>query len=194
MPPRRRAFRSNDFGLEPTTIPLDASRLAEPPSRQGTLFRQNHFHFNPSRMLVGHYSRYAANNAQPRLMVLLRRDFPAHRPITGVAALPIAKQKARPLRGRFNHIVIFHSDVFRRNTLLCKPTRPCGVEQQHREPLAAREPASKMHETCSPRKGDVGKMWRLSQSGAIMYITTNIFCIFAASKLPKNECNDSLSG
>ena len=38
-------------------------------------------------MLVGHYSRYAANNAQPRLMVLLRRDFPAHRPITGVAAL-----------------------------------------------------------------------------------------------------------
>ena len=88
MPPRRRAFRSNDFGLEPTTIPLDASRLAEPPSRQGTLFRQNHFHFNPSRMLVEHYSRYAANNAQPRLMVLLRRNFPAHRPFPGVAALP----------------------------------------------------------------------------------------------------------
>ena len=87
MPPRRRAFRSNDFGLEPTTIPRDAKRQAEPPSRQGTLFRQNHFHFNPSRKLVGHYSRYAANNTQPRLMVLLRRDFPAHHPFPGVAAL-----------------------------------------------------------------------------------------------------------
>ena len=34
MPPRRRAFRSNDFGLEPTTIPRDAKRQAEPPSRR----------------------------------------------------------------------------------------------------------------------------------------------------------------
>ncbi len=34
MPPRRRAFRSNDFGLEPTTVPRDAKRQAEPPSRR----------------------------------------------------------------------------------------------------------------------------------------------------------------
>ena len=127
MPPRRRAFRSNDFGLELTTIPRDAKRQAEPPSRQGTLFRQNHFHFNPSRKLVGHYSRYAANNAQPRLMVLLRRNFPAHHPITTLATLRVVLQKGRPLRGRLNYIVIFHSDVFRRNTLLCNPTRPYGV-------------------------------------------------------------------
>ena len=80
MPPRRRAFRSNDFGLEPTTIPRDAKRQAEPPSRQGAHSRQNHFHCNPSRRLVEHYSRFAANNAHPRLNILPRRDFPAHAP------------------------------------------------------------------------------------------------------------------
>ncbi len=37
MPPRRRAFRSNDFGLKPTTIPRDTKRQAEPPSRQGRI-------------------------------------------------------------------------------------------------------------------------------------------------------------
>ena len=74
MPPRRRAFRSNDFGLEPTTIPRDAKRQAEPPSRQGAHSRQNHFHCNPSRRLVEHYSRFAANNAHPRLNILPRCD------------------------------------------------------------------------------------------------------------------------
>ena len=87
MPPRRRAFHSNDFGLDSTTIPQDAKRQAEPPSRQGTHSRQNHFRFNPSRMLVEHHSRFAASNAQPRLMVLPRRDFPTHRPHSRVAAL-----------------------------------------------------------------------------------------------------------
>ena len=87
MPPRRRAFRCNDFGLKPTTIPRDAKRQAEPPSRQGTHSHQNHFRFNPSRMLVEPYSRFAASNLQPRLNVLPRRDFPAHAPLPGVAAL-----------------------------------------------------------------------------------------------------------
>ena len=35
-------------------------------------------------MLVGHYSRFAANNAQPRLMVLPRRDFPRTVPFQGL--------------------------------------------------------------------------------------------------------------
>ncbi len=88
MPPRRRAFRSNDFGLKPTTIPRDAKRQAEPPSRQGTHSHQNHFRFNPSRRLVEPHTRFAASNAQPRLNVIPRRDFPAHAPLPGVAALP----------------------------------------------------------------------------------------------------------
>ena len=88
MPPRRRAFRSNDFGLEPTTIPRDAKRQAEPLSRQGTHFHQNHFHCNPSRRLVEPRIRFAASNLQPRLNVLPRRDCHyAHAPIPGVAAL-----------------------------------------------------------------------------------------------------------
>ena len=87
MPPRRRAFRSNDFGLKPTTIPRDAKRQAEPPSRQGTHSHQNHFRFNPSRRLVEPHTRFAASNAQPRLNVIPRRDFPAHAPLPGVAAL-----------------------------------------------------------------------------------------------------------
>ena len=76
MPPRRRAFRSNDFGLEPTTIPRDAKRQAEPPSRQGTNSRQNHFRCNPSRMLVEPYTHFAASNEHPRLNLLPRRDCP----------------------------------------------------------------------------------------------------------------------
>ena len=88
MPPRRRAFRSNDFGLKPTTIPRDAKRQAEPPSRQGTHSHQNHFRFNPSRGLVEPFIRFAASNLQPRLNLLPRRDFPAHAPLPGVAALP----------------------------------------------------------------------------------------------------------
>ena len=88
MPPRRRAFRSNDFGLKPTTIPRDAKRQAEPPSRRGTHSHQNHFRCNPSRMLVEPHTRFAASNAHPRLNLLPRRDFPAHAPIPGVAALP----------------------------------------------------------------------------------------------------------
>ena len=88
MPPRRRAFHCNDFGLEPTTIPRDAKCQAEPPSRQGTHSRQNHFRFNPSRRLVEPHTRFAASNAQPRLNPLPRRDFPAHAPLPGVAALP----------------------------------------------------------------------------------------------------------
>ena len=87
MPPRRRAFRSNDFGLKPTTIPRDAKRQAEPPSRQGTHSHQNHFHFNPSRGLVEPCIRFTASNAQPRLNVLPRRDLPAHASLPGVAAL-----------------------------------------------------------------------------------------------------------
>ena len=82
MPPRRRAFRSNDFGLEPTTIPRDAKRQAKPPSRQGTHSCQNHFRCNPSRRLVEPRLRFAASNAHPRLNVLPRRDFPAHRPVS----------------------------------------------------------------------------------------------------------------
>ena len=81
---RRRAFHCNDFGLDSATIPRDAKRQAGPPSRNGIHSRQNHFRFNPSRMLVGHYSRFAANNAQPRLMVLPRRDFPHTVPFQGL--------------------------------------------------------------------------------------------------------------
>ena len=87
MPPRRRAFRSNNFGLRPTTIPRDAKRQAEPPSRQGTHSHQNHFRFNPSRGLDEPFIRFAASNLQLRLNVLPRRDFPAHAPLPGVAAL-----------------------------------------------------------------------------------------------------------
>ena len=82
MPPRRRAFHCNDFGLEPTTIPRDAKCQAEPPSRQGTHSRQNHFRCNPSRRLVEPHTHFAASNAQPRLNPLPRRDFPAHRPLS----------------------------------------------------------------------------------------------------------------
>ena len=88
MPPRRRAFHCNDFGLDTTTIPRDAKRQAEPPSRQGTHSHQNHFRCNPSRRLVEPHTRFAASNAHPRLNLLPRRDFPAHAPIPGVAALP----------------------------------------------------------------------------------------------------------
>ena len=87
MPPRRRAFHYNDFGIKPTTIPRDAKRQAEPPSRQGTHSHQNHFRCNPSRRLVEPHTRFAASNAHPRLNLLPRRDFPAHAPIPGVAAL-----------------------------------------------------------------------------------------------------------
>ena len=95
-------------------------------------------------------------NASWQVTPAVRCVSTAH-PSTTLATLRVVLQKRRPLRGRFNYIVIFHSDVFRRNTLLCNPTRPCGVERRHRKPLAARESASKMHETCSPRKGGVGK-------------------------------------
>jgi hypothetical protein len=54
--------------------------MEESPTGNGTPFRQNHFRCNPSRMLVGRHSRFAANNALPRLMVLPRRDFPTHHP------------------------------------------------------------------------------------------------------------------
>ena len=87
MPPRRRAFRCNDFGLDTTTNPRDANRQAEPPSRQGTHSRQNHFRFNPSRRLVEPHIRFAVSNAQPRLNLLPRRDYPAYTPLPGVAAL-----------------------------------------------------------------------------------------------------------
>ena len=87
MPPRRRAFRSNNFGLRPTTIPRDAKRQAEPPSRRGTHSHQNYSRFNPSRRLVEPFIRFAASHLQPRLNVLPRRDFPAHATLPGVAAL-----------------------------------------------------------------------------------------------------------
>ena len=87
MSQRRRAFRSNDFGVGPPTVPRDAKRQAEPPSCQGTHSRQNHFRFNPSRRLVEPRIRFAASNLQPRLNVLPRCDFPAHAPLPGVAAL-----------------------------------------------------------------------------------------------------------
>ena len=50
LPPRRRAFRSN--------------------GRQAS-----HFRCNPSRMLVGPRTRFAANTVLPRLHILPRRDF-----------------------------------------------------------------------------------------------------------------------
>ena len=103
MPPRRRAFRCNDFGLDTTTIPRDAKRQAEPPSRQGTHSRQNHFRFNPSRRLVEPHTLFAASNLQPRLNVLPRRDFPAHAPLPGVAALP----SSCPCRGCSRKNIIF---------------------------------------------------------------------------------------
>ena len=103
MPPRRRAFRSNNFGLRPTTIPRDAKRQAEPPSRQGTHSHQNHFRFNPSRRLVEPHTRFAASNAQPRLNVLPRRDFPAHAPLPGVAALPSSCPCRGSSRKTFNY-------------------------------------------------------------------------------------------
>ena len=88
MPPRRRAFRSNDFGVGPSTVPRDAKRQAEPPSCHGTHSRQNHSRFNPSRKLVEPRIRFAASSAHLRLNKLPRRDFPAHAPLPGVAALP----------------------------------------------------------------------------------------------------------
>ena len=103
MPPRRRAFRSNNFGLKPTTIPRDAKRQAEPPSRQGTHSHQNHFRFNPSRRLVEPHTRFAASNAQPRLNLLPRRDFPAHAPLPGVAALPSSCPCRGSSRKTFNY-------------------------------------------------------------------------------------------
>ena len=84
MPPRRRAFHCNNFGLKPTTITRDAKSQVEPPSRQGTHSHQNYFRFNPSRMLVEPYTRFAASDPQPRLNVLPRRDLPAHCPTQGL--------------------------------------------------------------------------------------------------------------
>ncbi|MBO4504707.1 MAG: hypothetical protein J5730_07865 [Bacteroidales bacterium] len=56
MPPRRRAFRSNGC-------------------------QASHFHCNPSRMLVGQHTRFAANIVLPRPNILPRRDFfPTHHP------------------------------------------------------------------------------------------------------------------
>ena len=104
MPPRRRAFRSNNFGLRPTTIPRDAKRQAEPPSRRGTHSHQNYSRFNPSRRLVEPFIRFAASNLQPRLNVLPRRDFPAHAPLPGVAALP----SSCPCRGSSRKIIVYY--------------------------------------------------------------------------------------
>ncbi|MBO4504048.1 MAG: hypothetical protein J5730_04490 [Bacteroidales bacterium] len=49
-PPRRRAFRSNGC-------------------------QASHFRCNPSRMLVGPFTRFAANSVLPRLNIHPRRDF-----------------------------------------------------------------------------------------------------------------------
>ena len=47
----------------------------------------SHFRFNPSRRLVEPHTRFAASNAQPRLELFPRRDFPAHAYLPEVAAL-----------------------------------------------------------------------------------------------------------
>ena len=174
MPPRRRAFHCNDFGLEPTTIPRDAKCQAEPPSRQGTHSHQNHFRCNPSRRLVEPHTRFAASNAQHRLNPLPRRDFPAHAPLPGVAALP----SSCPCRGSSRKMI---TSIVPEGHPLNNPTqatkeRRVGAERRHRHPLAARESASKMHKTCLPRKGGVGKKRCLEncyyRPCAIMYIST----------------------
>ena len=69
-PPRRRAFRSNVFGLTRTTIPRDAKRQAEPPSRQGTHSRQKHFHCNPSRTPVRTHSPFRGEPSNPFARIL----------------------------------------------------------------------------------------------------------------------------
>ena len=167
MPPHRRAFRSNDFGVGPPTVPRDAKRQAEPPSCQGTHSRQNHFRFNPSRRLVEPRIRFAASSAHLRLNKLPRRDFPAHAPLPGVAALP----SSCPCRGSSRKMI---TPIVPEGHPLNNPTQATkehsvGVGRQRRHPLAARESASKMHETCSPRKGGVGKsvVWRTVTTGFV---------------------------
>ena len=170
MPPRRRAFRSNDFGLKPTTIPRDAKRQAEPPSRRGTYSHQNHFRCNPSRTLVEPRIRFSANNIHPRLNLLPRRDCrQAHRPApdcTAVSSGVIEIVSLRdiilsrptnhqcPTSNSFFHIV--QEGHPRHNPAQATKERS-EAEWRHRHPLAARESASKRHGTGSPRKGGVGK-------------------------------------
>ena len=174
MPPRRRAFRSNNFGLKPTTIPRDAKRQAEPPSRQGTHSHQNHFRFNPSRRLVEPHTRFAASNEHPRLNLLPRRDFPAHAPLPGVAALP----SSCPCRGSSRKMI---TSIVPEGHTLNNPTqatkeRNVGVDDGT-DTLSRR---GSRH--CSPRKGCVGKMRCLEscscRSGAIRYITTKNINLF----------------
>ena len=132
MPPRRRAFRSNDF-VKLTTIPRDAKCQAEPPFRRGTHSHQNHFHCNPSRKLVEPRIRFAASNPQPRLNVLPRRDFPAHAPIPGVkargtSALTPGYQALAPNGAAQGKKYKLLSLLSRRDTILLTPHKRNEVE------------------------------------------------------------------
>ncbi len=170
MPPRRRAFHCNDFGLEPTIIPRDAKCQAEPPSRQGTHSRQNHFRCNPSRRLVEPHTRFAASNAQPRLNPLPRRDFPAHAPLPGVAALP----SSCPCRGSSRKMI---TPIVPEGHPLNNPTqatkerrvgRNDGTDTLSRR--GSRHPRC-IKPACREREA-LEKMRRLSRPCAIMYIST----------------------
>ena len=159
MPPRRRAFHYNDFGIKPTTIPRDAKRQAEPPSRQGTHSHQNHFRCNPSRRLVEPHTRFAASNAHPPQPSPAPRFSRARTHPRGCSArssrfnpwLP----SSCPCRGCSRKTINYYlSSLSRRDTILLTPykRRRCGEERRHRHPFAARESLLKMPETCSPRK------------------------------------------
>ena len=185
--------------------------VEESPTGNGTPFRQNHFRCNPSRMLVGRHSRFAANNALPRLMVLPRRDFPTHHPHsrgcsasrhhTCYASCGVTKRKdsSRPVQLHCHCPLQTCSE----GTPVSVTPTPCGVERRHRHSLAARESASKMQETCSPRKGGIRKMCCLSRPGAIRYITTktkhySIGCRACGTRtlheprIPRNSCDSRL--
>ena len=177
LPPRRRAFRSNDFG----TIPPPTIGDGGISDRQRHSFSPKSFplqsltHARRTPLPFRGEQRTTSSHGSPA-----PRFSHAPSPFQGLQRFPSSHllrfvwcyKKEGLFEAGSITLSLPPSDVFRRNTRLCNPTRPCGVERRHRKPLAARESASKLHETCSPRKGDVGKMWSLSQPGAIMYITT----------------------
>ena len=75
--PRRRAVRSNVFGLTHAAIPRDAKRQAESPSLQGTHSRQKHNRSHPSRdTRSNQLSLSRRRERSPRPTVFPRRESP----------------------------------------------------------------------------------------------------------------------
>ena len=128
------------------------------------------------------WERSASGQATPAVRWVV-----AAHPITTLATLRVVLQKGRPLRGRFYHIVVPHSDVFRRNILLCNPTSSDWKERWCGEVTARYKPSRRKRdfpqclwgarrEREAQEKYCTNKLWK--QNYAIMCVIT-IFFVFS---------------